>query len=145
MNLVGLLFSYDGRINRGKFWLAVLAYVIISIVLGLLLIIPVLGWIVAGIGYVAMIVSGVFVGIKRLHDRAKPGWWLVIFYVIPTILSGIGAYLTYEADEQTAVAMLLSLVSFGLSLWGFVELGCLRGTVGPNQYGPDPIAPQAAH
>jgi glycine/D-amino acid oxidase-like deaminating enzyme len=37
MNFMNLLFSYQGRINRGKFWLAVLAYVIISIVLALLL------------------------------------------------------------------------------------------------------------
>jgi uncharacterized membrane protein YhaH (DUF805 family) len=141
MNFVNLLFSYEGRINRAKFWLAVLAYVVISIVLGILLIVPYLGWLLAGVGYIAMIVSGIFVGIKRLHDRNKPGWWLVIFYVVPSILSGIGAYMTFDAGEQTPVAMLLSLVSLAISLWAFVELGCLRGTVGPNQYGPDPIAP----
>lgn len=145
MNLTGLLFSYQGRINRGKFWLAVLAYVIVSIILAILLIIPVLGWLLAGIGYIGMIVSGIFVGIKRLHDRDKPGWWLVIFYVIPMILSAISAYLTLDAGEQTSLAMLISLVSLAISLWAFVELGCLRGTVGPNQYGPDPIAPQAGH
>jgi uncharacterized membrane protein YhaH (DUF805 family) len=145
MNFMGLLFSYQGRINRGKFWLAVLAYVIISIVLGILLIVPILGWILAGVGYIGMIVSGIFVGIKRLHDRDKPGWWLVIFYVVPSILSGTGGYMAYDAGEQTSVSMLLSLVSLALSLWGFVELGCLRGTIGPNQYGPDPIAPQPGH
>jgi len=145
MNFVGLLFSFEGRINRGKFWLAVLAYVVISIVLALLLIIPVLGWLLAGIGYLGMIVSGIFVAIKRLHDRNKPGWWVAIFYVIPMILSGASAYMTYDAGEQTSVAMLISLISLAISLWAFVELGCLRGTVGPNQYGPDPIAPQSGH
>jgi len=145
MNLMGLLFSFEGRINRGKFWLAVLAYVIISIVLAFLLIIPVLGWLLAGIGYLGMIVSGIFVAIKRLHDRNKPGWWVAIFYVIPMILSGASAYMTYEAGEQTSMAMLISLISLAISLWALVELGCLRGTVGPNQYGPDPIAPQAGH
>jgi uncharacterized membrane protein YhaH (DUF805 family) len=145
MNLIGLLFSFEGRINRGKFWLAVLAYVIISIVLAFLLIVPVLGWLLAGIGYLGMIVSGIFVAIKRLHDRNKPGWWVAIFYVIPMILSGASAYMTYEAGEQTSMAMLLSLVGLAISLWAFVELGCLRGTVGPNQYGPDPIAPQSGH
>jgi len=145
MNFIGLLFSFEGRINRGKFWLAVLAYVIISIVLALLLIIPVLGWLLAGIGYLGMIVSGIFVAIKRLHDRNKPGWWVAIFYVIPMILSGASAYMTYDAGEQTSMAMLISLISLAISLWAFVELGCLRGTVGPNQYGPDPIAPQPGH
>lgn len=145
---MGLLFSYDGRINRGKFWLAVLAYVIISIILGFLLIIPFLGWLLAGIGYIAMIVSGVFVAIKRLHDRDKPGWWVAVFYVVPMILSGVGGYMSYQAilaDETSSAGTLLSLISLAISLWAFVELGCLRGTVGPNQYGPDPIAPQAGH
>lgn len=142
---MGLLFSFEGRINRGKFWLAVLAYVIISIVLAFLLIIPVLGWLLAGIGYLGMIVSGIFVAIKRLHDRNKPGWWVAIFYVIPMILSGASAYMTYEAGEQTSMAMLISLIGLAISLWAFVELGCLRGTVGPNEYGPDPIAPQPGH
>jgi uncharacterized membrane protein YhaH (DUF805 family) len=145
MNLMGLLFSFEGRINRGKFWLAVLAYVIISIVLAFLLIIPVLGWLLAGIGYIGMIVSGIFVAIKRLHDRNKPGWWVAIFYIVPMLLSGASAYMTYDAGEQTSVAMLLSLIGLAISLWAFVELGCLRGTVGPNQYGPDPIAPQPGH
>jgi uncharacterized membrane protein YhaH (DUF805 family) len=53
--------------------------------------------------------------------------------------------MAYEAGEQTPMVMLLSLVSLAISLWGFVELGCLRGTIGPNQYGPDPIAPQPGH
>lgn len=42
------------------------------------------------------------------------------------------------------MSMLISLVSLALSLWAFVELGCLRGTIGPNQYGADPIAPAPA-
>ena len=26
-------------------------------------------------------------------------------------------------------------------LWYFVELACMRGTIGANQYGPDPLEP----
>jgi uncharacterized membrane protein YhaH (DUF805 family) len=37
----------------------------------------------------------------------------------------------------------LHLVSFAITVWAFVELGCLRGTVGPNRYGPDPLEPAA--
>jgi uncharacterized membrane protein YhaH (DUF805 family) len=36
--------------------------------------------------------------------------------------------------------MLFSLASLAISIWAFVELGCLRGTAGPNKYGPDPLA-----
>ena len=46
---------------------------------------------------------------KRLHDRAKaPVWFLLLLIPI------VGP------------------------LWVFVELVCLRGTRGENQYGPDP-------
>jgi uncharacterized membrane protein YhaH (DUF805 family) len=31
-------------------------------------------------------------------------------------------------------------VSIGISIWAFVVLACLRGTRGPNRYGPDPLA-----
>ena len=37
------------------------------------------------------------------------------------------------------VAFALGLVALALSIWSFVELFCLRGTRGPNRFGPDPI------
>jgi uncharacterized membrane protein YhaH (DUF805 family) len=144
MNLVNLLFSYQGRINRAKFWLSVLIYIIATFIMMALFFIPLFGWIAAAVGYVAMMVSGIFVGIKRLHDRDQSGWWLIVFYVVPAVLSGIGTYHGADADEPTSLGMLLSLISLAISLWGFVVLGCLRGTIGPNQYGADPIAPAPA-
>jgi uncharacterized membrane protein YhaH (DUF805 family) len=33
----------------------------------------------------------------------------------------------------------LALAAFALTIWGFVEIGCLRGTDGSNEYGPDPL------
>ena len=50
--------------------------------------------------------------VKRWHDRGKPGKMVFINF-IPVV--GI--------------------------IWALIELGCLRGTVGPNLYGPDPISP----
>jgi uncharacterized membrane protein YhaH (DUF805 family) len=35
------------------------------------------------------------------------------------------------------------VAAFALSIWGLVEIGFLRGTVGPNQYGPDPLEGRA--
>jgi len=34
----------------------------------------------------------------------------------------------------------IGLVAFVLSVWSFVETFCLRGTGGPNRFGPDPLA-----
>ena len=35
--------------------------------------------------------------------------------------------------------ILLGLTWVGISLWFFVEFGCLRGTIGANRFGPDPV------
>lgn len=130
-----LLFSFNGRINRGKYWLAAVVYlsVMIAIVaLGFLLGFGMLFFAITGIFYVVMIISGIAVGIKRLHDRDKSGWWLLLFYLLPAVLSGIGT--------ATGMETIFSLASLAVSIWMIVELGFLRGTSGPNQYGPDPLA-----
>jgi uncharacterized membrane protein YhaH (DUF805 family) len=148
-SIVDLLASYRGRVNRAKYWLAALIYIAVVIVLIAIGFIMfgnslletggedaedvIAGLFSKGIGfllialivYIPMIISGVFVGIKRLHDRDKSGWWLLLFYLVPGLLSGHGA--------------ILSLIGFALSIWGIVELGFLRGTVGANKYGPDPL------
>jgi uncharacterized membrane protein YhaH (DUF805 family) len=74
--------------------------------------------------------------IKRLHDRNKGGWWIVPFCVAPGPLGKVGNWL----DNPLTVALIVSALGFGLALWGFVELFCLRGTRGPNRFGPDPLA-----
>jgi len=33
------------------------------------------------------------------------------------------------------------LLAFAILIWAFVDLGCLRGSIGQNKYGPDPLAP----
>jgi uncharacterized membrane protein YhaH (DUF805 family) len=36
------------------------------------------------------------------------------------------------------------LAGFAVSIWGFVEIGCLRGNAGPNKYGSNPLSVPAA-
>ena len=43
-----------------------------------------------------------------------------------------------DAKPPTS-ATILSLVSFAIVIWGFIEMGVLRGTRGDNKYGPDPL------
>jgi uncharacterized membrane protein YhaH (DUF805 family) len=146
MDLGTLLFSFEGRINRAKYWLAVLIYFVAAIVLALLGFMA--DQIIGGVGllygivgtvvYVALLVSGIAVGIKRLHDRAKSGWWLLAFYVLPTLIMLIGTLLSWGVGSMV-ISGLFSLIALAISIWAFVELGCLRGTVGPNRYGPDPL------
>ena len=141
-----LLFTFDGRLNRGKYWFGVLililVYIAAGIVFGILYAIAgqTVGGIIGGLaGLAALIVGiwgGVAIGIKRLHDREKSGWWLLLFWLLPTILSGAGSALG-------GIGMVLSLVSLAISIWAFVELGCLKGTTGPNMYGADPLPAEA--
>jgi uncharacterized membrane protein YhaH (DUF805 family) len=74
--------------------------------------------------------------VKRLRDRNKSGWWIVPFFTAPILLGKVRDWLgdSYPAD-------VLMFVLVALSLWGFAEMFCLRGTRGPSRYGPDPLAP----
>jgi len=156
-SLTTLLFTYTGRINRAKYWLALVIYLAITVVLiaiGLIMFGNSLlaigdegtdemfvGLLSRGIGftlivlvvYIPMVISGFMVGIKRLHDRDKSGWWLLVFYVLPGVLSTIG-------DNLATGGLIFAGASFAVSIWALVELGFLRGTPGPNRYGPDPLA-----
>jgi uncharacterized membrane protein YhaH (DUF805 family) len=87
---------------------------------------------------------GLAVLAKRLHDRNKSPWWLIVFYVVPGILYAAAMWTSMRApDDDNTAAMFASLFllgGMGLTVWAFVELYCLRGTVGDNRYGPDPLA-----
>jgi uncharacterized membrane protein YhaH (DUF805 family) len=75
--------------------------------------------------------------IKRLHDRNKSGWWIVAFLIAPPLLGSIADKL----DESSVAAIVVTPAAAVLALWGIIELLFLRGTRGPNRFGPDPLAP----
>jgi len=83
--------------------------------------------------------------VKRLHDRNHPGWWAA-FLLVPVILQAITNALGITGNplNQNALDYLFMAITFVVGIWFFVELGCLRGTVGPNQYGPDPLGGDVA-
>jgi uncharacterized membrane protein YhaH (DUF805 family) len=102
---------------------------------------------VLGIIFLLLYIPGIWIGLavgaKRLHDRNKSAWWLLLFYVLPGVLGGISNLLPGEG-AAVIVAALLGFAILGIWIWMIVELGCLRGSIGDNQYGPDPLAPQPA-
>lgn len=115
-----LLTSFDGRINRAKFWVGIGIFIVIAIVAFILD--SILGTRfttdsgdqIGIIGILVMLASIYFaiaLYAKRWHDRNKSGLWTLIG-LIP-IIGGI---------------------------WLLIELGILEGTRGANQYGPDPLA-----
>ena len=149
-----ILFGVQGRINRGKWWAAMgitWAIGIVAVIAGALI-----GSVVAGqtgtfggvvAGYVVFlpiaIWVGVAAGIKRLHDSGKSGHWLWVLYVLPLALGIIGNIIAYGGPggfrNPNPVGSLFAFLALPFWIWNFVQIACLRGTRGPNQYGPDPI------
>ena len=72
-------------------------------------------------------------GIKRLHDGDRRGEWVIL----PI---GLGASLAVmiASAHQSAGAL---LPGTGLVVLFALPLGLLKGSPGPNRYGPDPLAP----
>ena len=150
MDMGHLYTSVDGRINRAKYWLG-------AIVLGIILLLVMYGSIYAAGGSVleqdsrtrmiTLVVSLVFLYpsialmVKRLHDRNRPGYFAA-FMLVPLILKGATDVMGLTGDplDQNALDYVFLAIIGVVGIWFFVELGCLRGTVGPNQYGPDPLA-----
>jgi uncharacterized membrane protein YhaH (DUF805 family) len=121
-----LLFSFEGRVNRARFWLVALGIFVAEAIAfaamggaallsadrerALAAIGPIAGIVMAIVLVVAAWVS-LAVAVKRYHDRDKSAWWLLVLFV-PVIGH----------------------------LWYLIECGFLPGTPGPNTYGPDPLA-----
>lgn len=153
MDWKSVLFSFAGRLNRGKYWLVILINVIVWLAFAIIALTLGAGFeqfgsmggvgLAAGLIGLAAIVFSIWTGlasaVKRLHDREKSGWWILLFWVVPAILNIVAS--TTMAD---LAGIAVTIVSFGISLWGFIEIACLKGTTGPNAYGPDPL-PAAAH
>jgi uncharacterized membrane protein YhaH (DUF805 family) len=139
-------YNLEGRRTRMVYWrtllLCAFAFAIIKIASVMF---PLLTG-VAGFGQVVWLatlpVSGAQFSniVERLHDRGKSGWWIVPFWVAPSVVIGVAyAGAAGNAGASLWVTFLLLLVGLGLGLWGLVELGFLRGTRGENQYGPDSL------
>jgi uncharacterized membrane protein YhaH (DUF805 family) len=111
---------------------ALLVLYILALIIESLLGIPDLATLFFFLSFVAVVVSATAVGAKRLHDRNKSGWWLLLLYGLPGGLAGVDRPMGYE--------IAFDLVGTIISIWALIELGFLRGTRGRNQFGSDPLA-----
>jgi uncharacterized membrane protein YhaH (DUF805 family) len=109
------LLSYEGRINRQRYWAFTLVYLAAYVVTSIIdaIIGSEIG-VVSLLLVLAAIYPSICVTIKRWHDRDKSGWWILI-----------------------------SLIPIVGAIWSLVECGFLKGTEGANRYGDDPLTPRA--
>ncbi|WP_419807348.1 DUF805 domain-containing protein [Sphingomonas sp.] len=85
-----------------------------------------------------LLIPNIAVAVRRLHDTNRSGLWLLLM-IVPYVLGYILAFMG-AASQSTAIAGLGGIITL-VGLIGAIVLlvfYCLPGTVGPNQYGPDP-------
>jgi len=132
--------DFQGRTSRREFWYYVLAYVVCYVILAIIQ--GILGTsLLTGLFSLALLLPGLGISVRRLHDTDRSGWWLLIG-VVPVFVGG----------ALSALAFLSGSVGFGFVLMGVIWLACLAafalliywyaqpGTAGNNQFGPAPAA-----
>jgi uncharacterized membrane protein YhaH (DUF805 family) len=140
MRWMGLLFGLRGRVGRARWWAVQLAGGAVAVSLWAIdrvgIIIPLGLLILAGMVLAAAVITN---GIRRLHDRDRNGWWLLLFYVAPVLLDELAPAFGSEAGGLVVEGFALAIVA-----WAMIEIGCLPGSSGPNRYGADPLAGKRA-
>lgn len=137
------LFSFKGRTSRLGYWRTQIGLLLAMALVwcGGLMLADVTGvgaWsAVALAGCAPIYWLALALLFRRLHDRDKSAWWLVPFQAAPLVLAIVGPQQLAKAGELVAGLLVLADVVF--VVWGFVEIGLLRGARGPNRYGPEPI------
>lgn len=106
--LFEFLFGASGRIGRAKYWRSVFIYIGGGMMTAVIL------FTAAGIAtplFVVMVVVvlipwllwGVSFSTKRLHDRDKSAWWLVVFYLLPGALGQVANAAWFGGAAGTAL------------------------------------------
>lgn len=113
-------FNFDGRARRREYWLFVLINFIVSLVLGF---IPIVG----GIYALCVLIPGIAVAIRRLHDINRSGWWML------SPIVGAPFMFTGNLETLAVGGIIVGIISLVL-----VIFACLDGTVGTNRFGEDP-------
>jgi uncharacterized membrane protein YhaH (DUF805 family) len=163
VGLVSLLFSFNGRIKRSQYWLGTIGVnvvnwlVLFSTSFGNAMALGPNGKDPAAALAAASAQAAIFLPlslaatwialalqVKRFHDRGQSGWWTLLplaplVFMISNVFTAFSGQWPIERLLGSMGMPLLALVL--ISLWFFINLGCLPGTDGPNKYGDPPGSP----
>lgn len=150
--MLNLLFGFNGRINRSRYWLGVLISgggggMVLALVFAMGIanrtaddpdaMLAALGATMLAIVPIMLVLAwcGLALQVKRFHDRNKSGW----LAAIPFALGAGSSLLTLIAPVLALmVGPLVLIATIGLNIWFFVELGCLPSVDGPNRFDGPP-------
>ena len=76
--------DFSGRARRTEYWLFVLFSMVIAMVLGVVDYVLGTPGIVGLLFTLAILIPSIAVGVRRLHDTDRSGWWLLVA-LIPII------------------------------------------------------------
>ena len=139
--------AFNGRYGRKKFWLGALGLLALMIVM-LIVFGPMMattGGNRGGMALIALLSIPFFLLyakliVHRLQDLGWSGWW---FLLLGPLLIPLPMWMWTEAHTQAAANsgsdFALEFGGYAIFFGGFILMGCVRGTNGPNKYGPDPI------
>ncbi|MGE3857580.1 MAG: DUF805 domain-containing protein [Dehalococcoidia bacterium] len=95
-SVLGKYATFEGRAGRSEFWYWVLFTLLVQVVISVL---DQFIWGAGMLGFLfslAVLIPGIAVGVRRLHDVGKTGW-LMLIGLIPIV----GLYLLYLAVQPS--------------------------------------------
>jgi uncharacterized membrane protein YhaH (DUF805 family) len=152
-DLTSLYTNFNGRINRAPYWLGVIILGVVALLI-LLVVGALLGVSMMAPDFrfklISLVLGALFLYpavalmVKRLHDRDRPAW-LAGLFLAPNLIKSVTDVIGVTGNRlaPNILDLLLGALTFVIGIWAFVELGCLRGTAGTNQHGPDPLMTNA--
>jgi len=140
--------TFSGRAARSEFWWFVLFGLIVGIV-AMIIDTMLLGYERDEeapfnlITNVLFFLPGMAVAVRRFHDRDTSAWWMApiwAFTALDIITRLAGLKIIDEINKPIfTMFALMGLLCFGAYLVICIVQFCTRGTIGPNQYGDDPL------
>ena len=124
---------FKGRASRSEFWWFCLFTLLIQIAVTIVgKILPAMASIISAVLGLWLLLPTLGISTRRLHDRNFSGWWQVLplAAVLPAVAGAV-----LEADWL----LMLAGCAAGLASLGLLIFYALKGTAGPNRYGPDPL------
>jgi len=133
--------QFSGRSRRKEYWMFFLFVFIVRFVLIALDSVLGLGGIgrsgnglLSAIFSLAVLVPSIAVGVRRLHDTDRSGWWLLV-----SLLAALpGLVLMVLSFALGMIILGVGMVATSILLLVFL---CQDGTHGDNRFGPDPKGP----
>ena len=129
--------EFSGRSRRKEYWMYVLLLVIVGFVLGAIEGAMGLAQTVGPYGPLSAIfalgtlIPSIAVGVRRLHDTERTGWWMAL----PLVPYALAVIMLVTGNLAMAGMVMIAAGILAIVLLVFMVLD---GTKGPNKYGPDP-------